>query len=105
MTLGYAHTRDARDTAQYLIDFVYSQTRIDPLRKIVERQRDQINIPRPLTVAEDRPLYPLRPCQYRQLRTRDRASSVIVGMNADDDALSVFDVFRHPLYTVGIDVG
>ena len=71
----------------------------------VDGNRHQIHISRAFPIAEKGSLHPVRPGQDAELRVTDAASTVIVGMNAQDDIVPIFHMFVHVLHLTGKHMG
>ena len=78
--------------------------RVDALREQVQRERDDVDVARPLAVAEERPLDPLRARHQAELGGRDGRAAVVVRMDAEDEVVARGDVPLEPLEPVGVDV-
>ena len=75
------------------------------MRVHVERQRDQVDIAGALAIAEQASLDPISACEQAELCRSDAAAAVVMGVEADDDAVTRRNVSAHPFDLVGIDVG
>ena len=81
------------------------QAGIHALRVQVEGDRDDVDVAGALAVAEQRAFDPLAAGQHAQLRGRDAGAAVVVGVQAEDDAVTALHVAEEPLDLVGVHVG
>ena len=81
------------------------ELRVDALRIHIESHRYDVHVARALAVAEESSLHTLGTCQQCQLACRHAAAAVVVGVNADDCRLAVFQVADEVFNLVGIGVG
>ena len=81
------------------------QAGIHALRVQVEGDRDDVDVAGALAVAEQRAFDPLAAGQHAQLRGRDAGAAVVVGVQAEDDAVVALHVAQEPLDLVGVHVG
>src|SRR5450755_3528879 len=88
-----------------LVDVAEVDHRVDALAVEVQPERHQVDVARPLAVAEQAPLDPLRPGQHRQLGIRGRGAPVVMGVHRQGDVLAPAQVPAHPLDLVGVDIG
>ena len=86
----------------HLADVAEIELRVDALREHIQRQRDDIDIARPLAVAEERPLHARRAGQQAQLGRGDARAAIVVRVQADDRALRMFLVRDEPLDLVRV---
>jgi hypothetical protein len=77
---------------------------IHPLAIHVQRHGDDIQVARPLSVAEQRPLDPLGTGQEAELGRGDAGPPIVVGVQADDRTVSPAQPVGEPLDLVGVDV-
>ena len=87
-----------------VIDIANLQLRVDTLGEHIIGQIQNVHVARSLTVSEKGSFHALRAGQHGKLRGCNAGTPVIVGMDAEDDALSVLEVAVHPLNLVCIDV-
>ena len=73
-----------------MVDVVKVKLAIDILRIHIESKRNYIHIAGSLTVAEKSSLYTLGTCKKTELGSCDRSTAVIVRMEADYGAVTVF---------------
>jgi hypothetical protein len=78
-----------------LIDVAEVDHRVDPLAVQVEPEGHQVDVARPLAVAEQASLDPLRSCQYRELCVGDGGSTVIVRVHRKSDVLASRQIPAH----------
>ena len=77
---------------------------INALGEQIHRHRDDVAIAGALAVAEQRAFHPLGTSQQRQFRSRNASAAIVVGMQADDDALAAGKVAREPFDLIGVDI-
>ena len=87
-----------------LVDVAEIDHRIDPLAVEVQAEGDQVDVARPLTVAEQAPLDPVRAGQHRQLGVGDRCAPVVVGVHAQRHMVAMGQVSTHPFDLIGVHV-
>jgi hypothetical protein len=92
------------DDRARLVEVRQVELRVDALREQVDRERDQVDVAGPLTVAEQRSLDPVGAGHQPELGGRDRSAAVVVRVDADDDAVARRHVPLEPLDAIGIDV-
>ena len=92
------------DRAPQLVDVGQVELGVDALAEKVHRQRDDVDVARPLTVAEQGALDALGPCHQGQLSGGHRTASIVVRMHAEDEAIPPPDIAVAPLDLVRIDV-
>ena len=88
---------DARHVAEI-------QLRVDALGEQVHGDGDDIAVAGALAVAEERAFDPLGARHQREFGGRHAGAAVVVGVQADDDALAFGEVADEPLDLVGVDV-
>ena len=86
-------------------EVVQVESRIDPLGVQVEPDGDDVHVAGALAVAEQRAFHPLRPGHQPQLGGRHAGAAVVVGVQAEDDAVAAPHVAQEPLDLVGVHVG
>ena len=86
-------------------DILQIQLRIDTLGEHVVSHCQNIDISGSLAVAQKGSFHALRACKKGQLCSCHAASSVIVRVNAENNAVSVLEMAAHPLDLVCVDVG
>lgn len=64
----------------------------DSLSVEIERHRNQVDISSSFSACEETSLHSVRSSHETQLGGGDSGSSVVVGVEGDDDTISVFDV-------------
>ena len=77
---------------------------VNPLGEQVQSQRYQVNVSGALTVTKQAPFNAVGTRHIAKLRCRDSGSTVVVGVQAQNDVVPVVQVPRHPLNRVGIQV-
>ena len=77
---------------------------IDTLGEEIQAKGDKINIACPLTIAEQRSLYPLGTSHHRQFRRRYPGAPIIMRMNTENDRLPPGEMPVHPFNLVSVDV-
>ena len=87
-----------------LLDVGDLELRVDTLREQVQGHRDDVDIPRPLAIAEEGPFDAVGPREQTELSGGHASPPVIVGVEADDDRVTVLDGAAEPLDDVGIEV-
>ena len=92
------------DLAPGLVDVREVEAGVDTEAEEVERQRDEVDVPRPLAVAEQRPLDTLAARHEGELGGGHRAAAVVVGVDREHDRVPPGDVAAEPLELVGVDV-
>ena len=80
------------------------ELRVDALCQQIERDRDEVDVARPLAVAEERPLDAVGTRHQAELGGRDGRAAVVVRVDAEEDVVTARDVPLEPLQPVGIDV-
>ena len=88
-----------------LVDILEVQFGIDSLGEHVVSDGENVDVAGPLAVAEECSLNTLRARKKRQLRSRNAAASVIVRVDAENNAVSVLKVTAHPLDLVRVHIG
>ncbi len=81
------------------------EARMDALGIEVHRQGDDVDVAGALTVAEQGALDPVGAGHHRQFSGGHTGTTVIVGVDADDQVIAVLDVAAEPLDLVGVVVG
>ena len=81
-----------------------SSSGVDSLGHHVEGQRDDIDVARPLAVAEEGSLDTVGARHAGELGSRHRGPPVVVGMKRQDDRLPVPHGLQEPFDLVGVDV-
>lgn len=76
-----------------------------PLGVQVQCQRDQVNVAGPLAVAKQAALDAVGPCHYCEFGGGYRGAAVIMGVDAQHDAVAPLQVVVHPLDLVGVQIG
>src|SRR5438445_11845704 len=76
------------DDSPRLVQLREVEARVDALRQQVQRERDDVDVPGALAVAEERALDALRPRHQPELRGRDRRAAVVVRMDGWDCGLA-----------------
>ena len=105
MALIHAHLVAALIDVDDLIDILDIQPGVDALGEHIVGDREQVHIHGALTVAQKRPLHALCAGQEGKLGGGDAAAAVIVGMDAEDDAVAVLEMPAHPLDLIRVDIG
>ena len=77
---------------------------IDALSEHIERERYYISVTGSFTVAEECSLNSVSACKKSHLGVCHGASSVVVGVERNDDVLSVFEIVIHILYLICVNV-
>ncbi len=72
-----------------LVELGQVEPRVDPLGEEVERERDQVDVARPLAVAEQAALDPLGTGHQPELGGRDGRAAVVVRVDGEDRAIAV----------------
>ena len=93
------------DDRARLVDPRDVEPRLDALREQVERDRDEIDVARPLAVAEQRPLDALGAGHQSELGRGDGGPAVVVRVDGEDGRVPAREVPPEPLDPVGVDVG
>ena len=99
------HAREPLIGLPHLHDMGEVQAAVHAVAHHVHRHGDDVHVSRALSVAEQRPLHPVRPGQDAELRVADAAAPVIVGMDAQNYVLPVFQMLVHIFYLAGKDMG
>ena len=81
------------------------QAGVHALRVEVEGDRDDVDVTGALAVAEQGPFDALAAGQQSKLRGRHAGAAVVVGVQAEDDAVPALHAAQEPLDLVGVDVG
>ena len=84
--------------------FTKVQFRVDALREQIHRHGDDVAVAGAFAVAEQRPFHPLGAGQQRQLRGCHAGAAIVVGVNADDDAIALRKVPAEPLDLIRVDI-
>ena len=71
----------------------------------IHRQGDDINVAGALAIPKQRTLNAISSGHQRQLCRRNAGTAVVMGVNADNQVVAVFDVATEPLDLVGVVVG
>ena len=87
------------------IDIAEIKTGVQPLRIHIQRQRDEVDIARAFTIAEQATFNPVAARQQAKFRRGDPAAPVIMRMQADDNRITRADMFAHPFDLVRIYIG
>ena len=90
--------------ADHGADVTEVETRIDPLRIQVHRERHEANIAGALAVAEETTLDAVRAGHHGELRGRDAGAPIVVRMNGNDHAVASTQMAMHPLDLVREDI-
>ena len=69
--------------------------RVDAQSKHIHSHGDDIDVARPLAVAEQRPFDAVRPGQEGHFRVGYARAAVVMRMDGQDDVVAVFQVLRH----------
>ena len=77
---------------------------VHPLGEEVHAQRDHVDVPRPLAVPEERPLDSVRSSEEAELSGSDCGPTVVVGVERQQDSVTVLDGATEPLDDVGVEV-
>src|SRR5215470_16676312 len=85
------------DDASRLVDPREVEPRVDALRQEVQAERDDVDVPRPLAVAEERPFDALRARHDAELRGRYGCAAVVVRMYGKDARVAPREVPPEPL--------
>ena len=88
-----------------LVDLCKVQFGINPLREDIHSYIHDVCIACSFTVAEQCAFYTISPCHQRQFSGGNSSASVIVGVQADMDTVSVFQVFAAVFDLVCVNVG
>ena len=70
----------------------------------VQGHRDHIQIARALAVAEESSLHPVRAGQESQFGGGHTRGAIVVGVQADNEAVPVADVAAHPFNLIGVHI-
>lgn len=81
------------------------ELRVHAVHVQIHRNLHDVEIAGALAVSKQRALDTIRACKQSQLRGGGAGATVIVRVQADDEALAVFDVGADPLDLVGIHIG
>ncbi len=92
------------DDAARLVELCEVERRVDALRQQVEGEGDQVDVPRPLPVAEQAALDALGAGHQAELGCRDGRPAVVVRVDGHDRAVPAREVPAEPLHAVGVDV-
>ncbi len=90
--------------AARLVELCEVERRVDALRQQVQGERDQVDVPRPLPVAEEAALDALGAGHQAELRRRDGRPAVVVRVDGHDRAVPAGEAPAEPLHAVGVDV-
>ena len=88
-----------RDSSQFFIapanffQLMEIQLRIVTLRVHIHRQRDDVNVPRPLADPEQRAFNPVGTGQYAKFCIANPAAAVIVRMDGQDNTVAIRQIF------------
>ena len=77
---------------------------VNPLGEQVQPQRNQVNVSGALTIPEQAAFNAVSARHVAKLCRSNSGSSVVVGVQAQNDVVPVVQVPRHPLNRVGIQV-
>ena len=105
MALVHTHLVAALVDIDDLIDILDIESGVDALGEHIVGDRKQVYIPGALAVAQKRPFHALCAGQERELGGGDTAAAVIVGVDAEDNAVAVLEMPAHPFDLVRIDIG
>src|SRR3989338_3032266 len=83
------------------VDVAQIELRIDSLGVKVECERDYVDIPRALAVAEERALHALGARHLREFCRGDRRAPVVVTVHAYDRTIARFEIADEPFDLIG----
>ena len=92
------------DDLAHAVDVREVQLRVHALGVEVQRDGYQVDVTGTLAVAEQAAFDAIRAGHQAQLGGRDAGATVVVGVQADDHAVTTIDMATEPLDLVGIDV-
>ena len=88
-----------------LVDVGEVDFRIDALCMQIQPQCDQVDVARPLAVAEQASLDALRAGQHCQFGARNAGAAVVVRVDREDHRIASGQILVHVFDLIGIDVG
>ena len=88
-----------------LVEVAEVDLRVDALREQIDAERDEVDIPGALAVAEEAALDAVGAGEVAELGGGDGGAAVVVGVEAQKHVLAVGEAPRHPLDRIGVDVG
>ena len=91
--------------AHQIIDVGNIQLGVNALAEQVHRQRDDINVPSALTIAEERAFHPVSSCHHTEFRGGHRRAAIIMRVNGIDDCIAVLDVADRPFNLISVHIG
>ena len=77
---------------------------IDAVHHQVDGEVDDVDVAGALAVAEERSLYPVGASEHGELGGSSGGAAIVVGVEADDDAVAAADVAAEPLDDIGVHV-
>ena len=105
LPFGNAHPRQAGIHGRDVGKIFKIQPGIHPLRIQVEGEGHEIDVARPLAVAEQGAFHPFRPREQPRLRRSHGAAAVVVRMHGQNPALGEGEMLAHVLHLPGKNVG
>ena len=87
-----------------LIQIAQVQLRVNSLAKQVHPQSHQVNVSCPFAIAKQTPFDAVGACHIAKLGSGNSCSPIVVGVQAQNDVLSVIQMPRHPLDRIGIHI-